>query len=169
MKYGPNTIFVEEIIGFVENGSILNGNKTLTNSEWEIISNFEHAKDNAWNKVIGKEEWLWTDIREREMSKVKGHAYKIEGFSSYKDNLLGLLNIFTLYLKRQIPTEFQDILDDAIGDLYNSAYNRCVFGRTNNFFENIYEIYKLGCWPCGWIGGYPNGQLCIFNPVRESK
>lgn len=167
MKYGPNTELVDEVIEFAKSGQILSGDGQL--GAWDIVNDFADARRIAWEAVVGNEELLWTDIREKEMSEVRGRSCEIEDFGEYRDNLSPLLKTFTLYLRRQLPKQYQDILDDAIGDLYNCAFNRCVYGETDNFFETVFAAYRAGCWPCGWQGDYPSGRLRVFRPQRSPE
>ena len=166
MKYGLHTALVDEVIEFVKSGKILNPTiASSSNSRWSVVDSFEVATRSACDETFGDEDLLWKDIREREMSTVKGKAYQIDGFKEYRDNLSGLLKTFTMYLKRQLPEDFSDVLDDAIGDLYNCAFNRCVNGAASSFFESVFEAYKSGCWPCGWDGDYPTGRMRVFRPT----
>ena len=48
------------------------------------------------------------------------------------------------------------------GDLTMCALNRLVNGKTNNFYEKVFELYKEGGWPCGWKGTYPKGEFIVF-------
>lgn len=44
------------------------------------------------------------------------------------------------------------------------ALNRLVNGKTDNFYEKIFEVYKQGGWPCGWKGTYPIGEIIVYVP-----
>lgn len=52
-------------------------------------------------------------------------------------------------------SQYIDIFEEVVGDLYMCVLNRLVNGKGDNFYERIFKIYKLGGWPCGWEGEYP--------------
>ncbi|PFI73957.1 hypothetical protein COK13_29330 [Bacillus cereus] len=47
------------------------------------------------------------------------------------------------------------------------ALNRLVNGKVDNFYERIFEVYKLGVWPCGWEGEYPEGRIIVYSPDKK--
>jgi hypothetical protein len=79
-----------------------------------------------------------------------------------------LLQTFTFSIKRKLNASHGNLLDDVVGDLYNSAFNRCVRGRNkSSFFEKLLAVYRAGGWPCGWDGDYPSGRLAVYLPDSE--
>ena len=163
MKYGIHTALVEEIIDFVKTGKILYpSSNTIENIYY--VDDLNEAKFYAWDKTYGEDEYLWSDIREKEMSKVKKTAYEIESFEDIRENISKLLKLFTMYIRKSLNDQYYDLLDDIIGDLYNCALNRAANGKENNFYERIYDIYSSGGWVCGWHGEYPKGELAVFFP-----
>nr|WP_319396627.1 hypothetical protein [uncultured Desulfobacter sp.] len=163
MKYGTHTKLVEEIVDFVKTGKILFLSSNTINHAY-IIDSLQQAKFYAWDKTYGKDEYSWSDIREKEMSKVKKIAYEMESFEDIRVNLSKLLKLFTIYIRKKLDEHYNDLLDDIIGDLYNCAFNRAVNGKIDNFYEKIYEAYFSGGWVCGWHGEYPKGELSVFFP-----
>ncbi|MGY0694933.1 hypothetical protein ACW2QC_19560 [Virgibacillus sp. FSP13] len=49
------------------------------------------------------------------------------------------------------------------------ALNRLVNGKTDNFYERVFKVYKEGGWPCGWKGTYPNGEMIAFVPAARNE
>lgn len=63
--------------------------------------------------------------------------------------------------------QYIDIFEEIIGDLHMCALNRLVNGKVDNFYERIFEVYKLGGWPCGWEGEYPEGRVIVYSPDKK--
>ncbi|MED0681268.1 hypothetical protein [Aneurinibacillus thermoaerophilus] len=165
MKYGPNTALVEEVINFVKSGNLLvPTNKDGALKNVHIIIDFERAKALAWD-----EEYGWTDRRENEMSKVMEGYYETEDLKEYKEELDKLLDTFVMYLRRRLKGMYSEIFDDVVADLYNCAFNRAVNGNDYNFFEQLFEVYRKGGWPCGWQDNHPQGKLTAYFPSINSS
>jgi len=46
---------------------------------------------------------------------------------------------------------------EEVGDiLHKCAENRAFNGRTENFWEQVFQLYDQGLWPCGWEGRWPS-------------
>lgn len=164
MRYGPNTKLVEEVLELVKSGDLF----VPTDNQLEnvhYIDNFDEAKLLAWEKTFGEGGLLWTDVREEEMSLVKEKMYTLKDYAEIRESLLTNLKKFTMYLRRQLKrSPYEELLDDVIADFYNCTVNRAVYGMQDNFYNQIFQIYKNGGWPCGWNGNYPNGQLIAYSP-----
>ncbi|KAF6604449.1 hypothetical protein, partial [Bacillus sp. EKM417B] len=100
----------------------------------------EKAKYYAYEDVIGEDEYAWKDIKENEMSEVWGKFYKLND-DQKPQNLDMLLKIFSENV-RSATTEFNTFLEEIVADLNNCAINRAVSGKTDNFFEKLFKIYK---------------------------
>ena len=44
----------------------------------------------------------------------------------------------------------------AAADLMRSAENRAFNGMTENYWEALFQTYRMGLWPCGWHGTWPS-------------
>jgi|SRR3569833_226730 len=163
MSYGKNTTLVNEIIDFVKAGRLLKPVKYLL-THIVAIRDLEKARDMAMKQTYGVDEYLWTDIREIEMSRVKGVGYALEDFSDPRKELSENIKFFTSCLRHSLDESYRDLLDDIVSDLYSCAFARAVQGETPGFFEILFEIYKAGGWPCGWRGNYPQGNVVGFFP-----
>src|SRR5262245_10539483 len=74
MTFGENARLVEEVLVFANGPELLQGDPP-DSSSWIVIRDLSEAKSIAWEATIGSEEFLWTDIRELQMSTVEGTSY----------------------------------------------------------------------------------------------
>jgi len=72
-------------------------------------------------------------------------------------------------LRRKLPKQYHEILDEIIGDLYACVFARAVDEAGSPFFERLLNIYQSGAWPCGWEGRCPEGKLALYAPVGEGQ
>jgi hypothetical protein len=163
MSYGKNTELVEEIIAFAKGHGLLNG-VVPESPQWSVIRDLAEAKRSAWESPIGDDQLLWSDLRERQMAEIRAATYAQPDFSAIRDALSGNLKTLTVLLRRKLDDHHQDLLDDIIGDLNNCAFNRAVNGA-NGFFEQLFDAYRAGGWPCGWTGNFPVGRLVVYFPA----
>jgi hypothetical protein len=49
---------------------------------------------------------------------------------------------------------------DILGALMENSYLRS--GRKAFFFLELFMVYEIGHFPCGWVGEWPNGTLRVF-------
>lgn len=161
MRYELNTALVEDVIEFAKSGRLLMPGLPRPPDLCEI-SNLQDARRLAWEVTYGPEELVWTDIRERAMSIVKGDSYMADGFSDVRQSLTGIVGRLTPIVGRQLPEDHQDLLDDIVGDLCNCAFSRALYGKTAGFFERLFAAYEAGGWPCGWDGDYPSGRMAAY-------
>lgn len=58
-----------------------------------------------------------------------------------------------------------DFIDFFIGDFSGFvSYKICSLNDENIFIQRQIKAYQMGCFPCGWLGTYPNGKLIIYSP-----
>lgn len=168
MKYGRHSAAVDEVIECVRAGLLLRGGSPPPNVA--VLHDFNSARRYAWENTTGVDECLWTDLRELEMARVKEASYAIVGFDTVREKLSSLLKNFTLLVRRSLAAEHRELQDDVVGDLYNCAIARAVFGADSGFFEVLFGVYRTGGWPCGWDGYYPTeGRVVAFFPVSECE
>ena len=161
MEYGEHGDLVEEVIEFAKSGRILIPSAALP-PDIAVIYDLKSAKHMAWEQIFGDAEYLWTDIREKEMSQVKAVGYTIPGFAKIRDDLSQLLKLFTTHIRRNLNADYSDLTDDIVADLHNCSVALAVRGNAPGFFPTMLATYKAGGWPCGWEGGYPLGRMVGF-------
>jgi hypothetical protein len=130
---------------------------------WDVVRDLDEAKTYAWDTPTGDEEFLWTDLREYQMAEIRGATYGQPSFSAIKESLSGNLKIFTMLVRQRLDDCHRELLDDVVGDLYNCAFNRAVNGA-NGFFEQLFDAYRAGGWPCSWAGEISSGRLIVYFP-----
>ena len=75
------------------------------------------------------------------------------------------------YFSNRVPTTenmktnadmglWQEILDTVLRDLAWALIENEI--KKPGFFTNLLKIYRLGYWPCGWIGNYPKGRYVVL-------
>jgi hypothetical protein len=160
--YDKHMTFVNEVVDFARSGPLLVpvGNA----SGVRTITDFEQAKNSCWNELYGNGEYTWTDLREKQMSKVRGLGYKIDGFKETEKELDEYLGIILNSFDDRVDEKYGDIFDDVTADLCNCLISRAIQGNRPGFFESMFEAYKQGLWPCGWDGDYPEGRLIAYVP-----
>ncbi|ANF97258.1 hypothetical protein [Paenibacillus bovis] len=163
MKYGDNTILVQEVIDFISN-NLLFGNEDKSNLNSLIIKDFEKAKNLAWSQNSESVDILWQDIKSNESSKILSIISRNEDLKMMEDELYDIFLNEENYNEEFFPMEFWDINEEVQSDLYKCALNRLVNGQKESFYEYVFEIYQAGGWACGWEGQYPEGKPIIFIP-----
>lgn len=167
MKFGAHTQLVQEVLDFASSGNLLQPLDSIQRDEWVIITNLEEAEVFAWQLPCGKEEYLWTDIRERAMSDVLSSAYSIPSFVGIGERIAREVESLVKIVKSRVTQQHRELVDDIIGDLRNCAFNRAINGLADLFFEQMFSIYRAGGWPCGWQGDYPSGKFLTYFPPRN--
>ncbi|MEK5236181.1 hypothetical protein NST99_10870 [Paenibacillus sp. FSL L8-0470] len=160
MKNGIYSNLVEEVIQF--SNSIMEFPKTARAQNIVTINQYEEAKRLASTEVFGEDEYTWSDIRQLEMGKVKGKLYKLAS-SQKPSGLDELTGLIADGLRSQITDPYRDFFETVVVDLRNCAINRAINGEVENFYEQVFRIYKAGGFPCGWDGDYPDeGRIIAY-------
>ncbi|MDA2729846.1 hypothetical protein PDR34_08560 [Bacillus cereus] len=158
MNYGVFNNLVEEVIQFSKKFQ-----RELTNNisnEIVIINDIKKAEHLAYDETFGEDEYNWKDIRELEMSEVWGIYYAMSENEKPK-GLEELLEIIADNVRKS-SFKYSIFYNDVVADLTNCAINRAINGKSSSFFEELFEIYQLGAFPCGWNGDYPEGKIVAF-------
>lgn len=59
------------------------------------------------------------------------------------------------------------VVRQTAGDLMECCKNRAFNGMTDNFWEQIFAVYRQGLFPCGWLGGFPiEGRMIAWRNAR---
>ncbi|MBA4020313.1 MAG: hypothetical protein C0483_24390 [Pirellula sp.] len=160
MSFGENSELIDEVIAFAKGDGLLGSSEPKATS-WEVVHNLDDAKRIAWETPIGDEELLWTDLREQQMAQVRSGTYGNARLSGIEDVLSEQLSTLTTLMERRLDDQHEELVNDVVGDLLNCAFNRAVNG-TNGFYEQLFDAYRAGGWPCGWDGNFPSGRLIVY-------
>lgn len=162
MKFGENTQLVEEVMDFIRNSNMFN-NKKINENTLEVVKDFNKAQNLAWSQDSSEVETVWEYVKSREAESIVEKVYDLD-LVSQQDDLYGFFSDHDNYSNDFLSFDYLDINEEVEGDLTMCALNRLVNGKTDNFYEKIFEIYKQGGWPCGWKGIYPIGEIIVYVP-----
>lgn len=169
IEIGENTNLVAEIIDFVISGNLL-GKSAQVSPRGSVVTDLEVAKEFAWEKVYGEDEFTWADIRSDKMSEIWEVIYSDDTkYSAIDDKITGILDELSQSVFSQLNQQHRELLDDIVSDLKGCLYSRAVLGKSNKFFESIFAIYLNGGWPCGWSDEWPNGNAIYYSYLELSK
>lgn len=158
MNYGVFNNLVEDVIQFSKNFQSQHSNNI--SNKINIINDIKKAEHLAYDEIFGEDEYNWKDIRELEMSAVWGIYYTMSENEKPK-GLEELLEVISDNVRKS-SFEYSIFYNDVVADLTNCAINRAINGKNSSFFEELFEIYQLGAFPCGWSGDYPEGKIIAF-------
>ena len=162
MKYGQYSDLVEEVFDFMNNGSLISvTTQKITNAI--VIHDIKKAQEYAWSQELD-DRLPWVDLRERESGKLLGKSYTSEELKVIRGNIKNAARNSEKGIEKRLKGEYEDLFDDITADLCNCAINRAFNGNIDNLFEKMFQIYKIGGWPCGWQGEYPSGEIIAYFP-----
>ncbi|SEM16278.1 hypothetical protein SAMN04487786_1216 [Paenisporosarcina quisquiliarum] len=162
MKFGENTQLVEEVMDFIRNNKMFNKNYFQVNN-LEIINDFNEAQNLAWSQDSSEVDTVWEYVKSQEAESIVEKVYDLD-LVTQQDDLYDFFSDHDNYSNDFLPFDYIDINEEVEGDLTMCALNRLVNGKTDNFYEKIFEVYKQGGWPCGWKGTYPIGEIIVYVP-----
>lgn len=135
--------------------------------KFKVITNIEEAYFYAYDFEGDLEDsgYTWTDLRENLSSDILGMLYElknseftewnkiIEDISSKVSQAVSTLDLNKIAMA---------VYDDIEADLTLCMQSRAMMGKENSFFEDMFNAYLLGGWPCGWKGNYPEGKMIVY-------
>lgn len=156
---------VEEVVKFAEEGPLLRPGATVGGERVRVIHDFEEAKEFAYHRYLTDDEdaMNWTDLRERQAAKAVGAIYSDPAKQPLYDQAAALDDRLAAAAQR-LPPAYAEVCDDVVADLHNCVVSRMVFGAGDRLFDRVWDAYRRGGWPCGWVGAFPDGELVVFVP-----
>ncbi|MEQ8819594.1 MAG: hypothetical protein RLY93_05070 [Sumerlaeia bacterium] len=153
-----NSVLIEEV---VEQFSALSftGSRTLFTAGCQIVTTLDRAFNFAWNQRYGGR--TWSEIKSEEMAVIRGELYKLEGSARFRAEGVKLDEMSRI-IDRQLRGPLKEALDEILADYQGCMMSRYVFGKESPFFEKLFAAYRMGSWPCGWSGVFPEGRLIVF-------
>ena len=70
------------------------------------------------------------------------------------------LRILSMYIDSDTDS---DIIDEMEYELMLCAKSRFICGKENDFFEQVFYVFRLGGWPCGW----DDGKIIAYFPKNK--
>lgn len=162
MKFDENTQLVEEVKDFIRKNKMFN-NKNINENYTEVIKDFIEAQKFAWSQDSSEVDTVWEYVKSQEAESIVEKVYDLD-LVTQQDDLYDFFSDHENYSNDFLPFDYIDINEEVEGDLVMCALNRLVNGKTDNFYEKIFEVYKHGGWPCGWKGIYPEGEIIVYVP-----
>jgi len=156
---------VQEVIDLATSGGLLNstnpppaGLKTI--DQEELINRYEYPPVGAADGVLN-----WRDIK----LTCGACEFNIEAFvmDQVDRKLSDDLDSTWDSLYEPVGSQIGDLLANRhvqilVNDLEWISACRAVYRKTNPFIENLISLYKLGFYPCGWDGAYPEGEMVVY-------
>lgn len=136
----------------------------ISTKEYDIIYDFEQACDNAFNRIYKYKEYTgqtWVDILEENMVRVKSMVYQCDNYVELS-KVLRSIEIPEL-MEIKYTVDDHSIQEEIENEIELSAKSRFVCGKENAFFESLFQVYKLGGWPCGWN----DGKIIVYVPDNQ--
>jgi len=175
----PNHLHVQEIIDFVESGSILQkpfDQSNLDSFEFELkligdLEDVEIYRDSdAENARIKRSDWH--DLLQSNSSKASYGGLFTD--RKYYRNLSPIFDKQYAIFREQLSNQLNEVLsldeiDWIADDMLSLIISRTSLGENELLYENIFEVYKAGGYPCGWEGAYPRGRLVVFVPGHSGQ
>lgn len=165
MKF--NYDLLEETKEQIKSMNFFKDNIKIDEEEYEIIHDFEQALENAFDRYDFEygdgDGYTWVDILEGNMAEVWKVIYQYDNYAELSAVVRGVC--IHDELEHIEYTIDDDSVQEEIGaELELCARSRFVCGKDNKFFESLFNVYKLGGWPCGWN----NGKMIVYVPDAVS-
>lgn len=157
-----HNLIVENMRNEIKNLTLFK--KVSETKNFTIIHNFQEAKFYAFEKddYEGISGSTWNNIREYQFSQAMSSLYSM---SDYRERAKEMRSINIPEVDEiQYTDEALQIVDKIYTDLLLCVRSR-IIGSDTPFFEKMFDIYKVGGWPCGWNGKYPEGNFIVYFPV----
>jgi hypothetical protein len=153
----------DDIAAAIRNGSLLSGATPIAGAHLHIATTFADAEQFAYHRLTD-DELTWADLRAHEVSLLLGSTYAMPDGNELRAHVRSLGQALADLVIPALPEAYARVADDVIGDLQNVVLARRVPGAGTGLFGRLWDVYRAGAWPCGWIGAHPDGQLVVFRP-----
>jgi hypothetical protein len=159
MNFVLHAAEAEEVLEFVKNSSLSFKPSIDVAERFAMTADFEGAVDRARTQEFSDGR-LWTDVLAWEIRGVLGEYYACDNWRSAK--VTPDVDAVGRLVQRRLPKEYREVTGEVCNDMYNCFIKRAIRGRKPDLFEDIFDAYRAGYWPCGWEGEYPSGRLVVF-------
>ena len=137
----------------------------------EIVSDIEEAvyystDQDVADKGLGIK--YWTEILEYNTDILEASRVTIE-LPDQGRELVQFTSFLSLELVKKIkenlsiknfPNEIMGVVSENFGTFF---IEYSYFEKLHPFSEKLLDIYKLGGFPCGWRGEFPEGKILIYS------
>lgn len=148
----------------IDSEVFLNNANALYSMDFKIVTEAKKAIEYAQNQQLDNAD-DWAELEEKEDAKLLSFLYEAnikdyELFVFWQKNCKAVL-------QEKIPSDLKYAIDEIIHDLYCIGINNHFAKGAQSFYSTLESVYRLGGWPCGWEGTYPEGSLVVYakNPL----
>lgn len=159
IDFGKNSTLVVEVLDFLDEKHLLKPSEGM--SYGHSVNDLNIAQQAAWEDVYGDDELTWSDIRSDKMGEIWEVIYSDKDYKEIDLKLSCLMNDLDSSIRKQLPKQYAELLDDIVSDFKGCLYSRAIFGKDIDFFEDVFSSYLNGGWPCG----YSNSRILVFIPA----
>jgi hypothetical protein len=178
MNYGPHTSDVQDLVDLIDSGQLLRNPQLPRDPSVKIIHDpaeveqYRELPPEAPDDACG-----WRDIVEFGGMCGLGSSsdFPSEKLDRLEPELIDTLN--DLYdghvqesLRRQLSGRCPEGVISSIWEDFTFIIgDRAAFGRTVPFIERLIDLYRVGGFPCGWDGLYPEGRMVVYFPLEGEE
>lgn len=133
------------------------------------ISDLLEADRLATTQFPEDEKLIWQDARANQQSKIKPVKVSDKEVPDVEFAIARLCEETDGVFHKQAREsgkydrrEIGNMYEYALEDLQLIMVVRAVQGRTNIFYEKLFDAYKQGGWPCYWEGSIPEGRPLTY-------
>jgi len=154
-RFGPHTVRVEELLGWIDRGELLRFGKPLFGPFIPVPNLIE-----ALALMQRKPDQIdWTELRENaESALYEVGTLDTPEWLPWKSGIEELLSVVAEKVEAGLAENYLDIIDDVIADLHACSLCLAVQGKFDPFHERLWKAYDLGGWPCGCSGEVPDSD-----------
>lgn len=113
---------------------------------------------------VSQVDGIWSVTMDAKVTDVFRHMFSLQGYDAHSVEAADLYAEHECVFKRRFQTSkyYSECYDSIVGELYHCYLSR-LFNMNDEFWEQIFQIYNVGCWPCGWEGAFPPlGKFVVF-------
>jgi hypothetical protein len=161
---------VDEMLAAVRGDVLLRPTAPLPDGGWLTIDDFRLAEEYVWRRYTDDTDdgMSWSDVRGNEEAELLRPTYA-DPADRLRAAVRELAGQFWEDLMTRLPPPYRAIVDDVASDLCDIALCRALPEAGSGLFQRMWEVYRLGGWPCGWEGAYPAGRLVVFQPPTNRR
>lgn len=127
--------------------------------------------------IVTEANGKWEAILGEKQGDVYSHKFSIEGYEALSKEAAELYEQYDLayqdkaakYKSSGKKEIYWECMEFVTSDLYYCFLSK-VFQMNDEFWEQVFDIYQGGGWPCGWEGAFPLGMFIVFaeTPAQQS-
>ena len=150
-----------EVVDFLNSHDFRFVARCSVDFEVKMIHDIETAVHFAGSDEITHSQFTFGDVKQLAMADVRA---RIDTTSpELSSGIVNMLGDAGIRLRRRLPKAYRDLAGDIAADLIYATIARAAEMPKDTLFERMFQLYRCGYWPCGWVGDFPSGHLCAFS------